>query len=261
MAHAGIIVQDYWQLGAADPGAASGHSGASTTVNSVSGGESLSAYGSSTTYTGNASPGSLLAMSFGGASGYAGSVVLGGTTDGYGIEIWADPTSAPAVGQGEAVFYNGDTSQSGWGIYLTTNNLGDTDWYMLIGGVAVSFGAPVTLDTWSDVAVVSVGGVASFYLNGVAEGGTYFGGNTHPPSGGNSFALVGMNQCGTGFGCFYTSEYFTGNLDDARIFTIDSNGFAPSDLNSGVPEPSSLALMGLGAVALAGWMRRRRAAR
>jgi hypothetical protein len=70
-----------------------------------------------------------------------------------------------------------------------------------------------------------------------------------------------MNQCGTGFGCFYTSEYFTGNLDDARIFTIDSNGFAPSDLNSGVPEPSSLALMGLGAVALAGWMRRRRAAR
>ena len=49
---------------------------------------------------------------------------------------------------------------------------------------------------------------------------------------------------------------FVGNLDEARIFTFAPGQLSPADLDYS-PEPSSLALVGIGAAALAGCVRRR----
>jgi hypothetical protein len=97
-----------------------------------------------------------------------------------------------------------------------------------------------------DVLVRYLDDEARFLVNGVAV--SSYGAYPYAP-GGN--LLFGVNNVGT--------ENFAGNLSNAEIFTF-SGTFTPSELES-APEPSPLALafMGLGAIALAGGMRCRRA--
>jgi hypothetical protein len=240
MARAAIVVQNVWHLGEADsPTAVIGQAGDTTTVDSM-GSANLTATGSGTTYASTTVPNSLVGMSFNGTSGYSGSAVLTTTTDDFGIEIWADPTAYTNA----TVFYDGNTADSGWGIYQYEN-----EWTLLYGGVILNgVGAPVTLGTFNDLALVVEGGVASFYVNGELTG-TVSGYTPNDPS---QYVFIGTDEAGGNF---------VGSLDEARIFTFTDGQFSTSDLQYVAPEPSSLVLAGFGGIALAGWVRRRRAIR
>lgn len=240
MARAGVVVQDYWSLGEHD-------SGIGTTVDSV-GGVNLTASGSPVS-TSTTAPGSTAARYFNGSSGYSGSSVLGSTVDNFGIVIWADPTS----NANGAVFYNGNTGSSGWGIYQCENLNwcpgSGSYWALLFGAGPGLQEVPVALNTYTELALVRDSGVATFYVNGVAVGST----TSFTPFDPAGNVMIGFNPA-------YSGESYVGNLDEARIFTFAPGQFSPADLNYS-PEPSSLALVGLGAIALAGCVRRRKAVR
>jgi len=79
--------------------------------------------------------------------------------DNFSIEAWVNPATTTGT---SAIVYNGDTSFNGWGIYQVGNQF-----EALYGGVTLWGAASVTTNVWQHVALVSSGGVATLYLNGV----------------------------------------------------------------------------------------------
>jgi hypothetical protein len=72
--------------------------------------------------------------------------------------------------------------------------------------------------------------------------------------------LAATGNFGLGFRATDVSRYYTGTIDEARLFTFAEGGFQASDLqNYVVPEPSTWALLLMGGVALLFVLRRHRA--
>jgi Concanavalin A-like lectin/glucanases superfamily len=219
-----------WRLGEADPGAVSGNAGNATTIDSSGNGHTLSLVGTpAPTYTNQTPVGSTLGMIFGGTSGYSGASIATGVNN-WGVEIWAYPTSVAAGTR--SLIYNGNTSTAGFGIYQNGAN-----WALLYGGVILTNVAPVTINQWTDLALVRDAGNATLYVNGVATATTNLAPN---PISGNM--CIGINQAGT--------EQFIGRLDEGRIFTFTSP-FNPSTLfiNQPVSVPA-LSTLGLAMLAI-----------
>ncbi len=87
-----------------------------------------------------------------------------------------------------------------------------------------------------------------FYIDGLLAGSV-----SHTVS-------TGLSGTNTRFGRQYGShaEYFTGSLDNVRIFDTALSAGEIADLDSGIPEPSTVALSFLGLTALATVRRRKR---
>jgi len=174
----------------------------------------------------------------------AGPALLPTTTNNFGMEIIADPNS---TGPAQILFYNGNDSDAGWGLYLAG---GVYDAFF--GGVSFFGGALATAGQDTALALVENNGVATFYVNGVAEGSQLDAYPNPPDSDPNSYLLFGESAGGG-----YT---FGGTLSDAEIFTFAPGQFSPSDLET-VPEPSTLALGLAGFACFAAWARHRRGLR
>ncbi|MCA9926800.1 MAG: hypothetical protein KC421_30745, partial [Anaerolineales bacterium] len=152
----------YWQLGEDDPLAVAGEAGKNPTRGrdenwQVSTLRNLSVFSGAPTYTDSVPPnsGSVLAMSFDGASGYGMiSRVVTAATDNFGIEAWVRPGTGGAAVQ--SVLQNGGGAGtifvSGFGIVIK-----DGTYHVLYGdgsanGALYDTGVAAIPDEWHDVA-------------------------------------------------------------------------------------------------------------
>lgn len=151
-------------------------------------------------------------------------------TDNFAFGIYASATSLDGT-QGD-VFTLGDgydafklsLAPNGW-----SGSSHNTDWIGEASGVTGSF----TPSTWVHLAIVRSSGVSTFYIDGIAQAGTYLGAPVH----GASLLSVSPGR----------SLVFDGLLDEARVVTFDPGEATANVLNAlAVPEPGTALLAGLG---------------
>lgn len=250
VAQAVVTTVAYYKLGDADPGAVVGATAANPTLASV-GAVNLPRIGTPIYSAQSIVRPTPIAVAFNGSTdGFRVAAPISSVTDNFGIEAWVNPTS---IAGNSVIAYNGNTSTAGGGIFRQGNAYG-----VLYGGnVLLVVANSVVLNQWTHLAIVRNAGTTTIYKNGVAIGSTATGPNV--PSGGFS---VGVNPIVAG-------EFFSGEIDEVRMFTFAPGQFATSDLLSGLsytpPAPTVpatswqaqamllLALFGLGA-----WVLRRR---
>ena len=140
-------------------------------------------------------------------------------TDNFGIEAWVNPDVAVG-GHTYVIAFNG--AGNGWGIYQSGSTYSG-----LLGGVGTVGSGTATVGTWTHVALVRSGGVATFYVNGVPSGATSATAPLTPTIG---FAIGSTAQA-------LPSQAFSGAIDEVRVFTFefDSGGaghsfFSTNDL-------------------------------
>lgn len=156
--------------------------------------------------------------------------------DNWGMEAWVKPT---ALNTTQIVVYAGLPSTSGGiGMILANNQV-----RIHFGGKgSVTWDAPgLAADTWTHLAMVRDSGVTSLYVNGI---------NVSPATAHTLEPLAPTAAIGVGSYSYGGGSYFNGKLDNIRLFTFTGGEFASSDLLVVVPEPTSLALIGLAGVCL-----------
>lgn len=142
---------------------------------------------------------------------YGSAALLTTATDNVGLEAWVKPDSIAAGDH--CLVYNGTRGTSGFGIFLNGGN-----YQARIG--STSFGnAPATLGQWVHLALVRSGGIATFYVDGVAAATSaaapvvptgLFGVAASPPA--------------------LNIDFYFGRVDEVRAFTFLPGAFATTDL-------------------------------
>jgi Concanavalin A-like lectin/glucanases superfamily/PEP-CTERM motif len=114
---------------------------------------------------------------------------------------------------------------NGW-----AGSLFNVAWVGPADGVSGSF----TPDTWVHLALIRADGLTTFYIDGVPQGAPLAIAPAH------SSPHISVKPGG--------SAYFDGGIDEARVVTFDSGESTAAVIGAlqGVPEPSSLALLGIG---------------
>lgn len=162
-------------------------------------------------------------------------------TDNFGIVLWARVSDSL---QDAGLFASAKNNDGRLTFHLINGNWAAS--YKGLGWIGASSGAgqTVTADTWTQLAIIRENGIATFYINGVAQSGTsdqvpVFTNNAH-------FAVL---SGGTPY---------LGDLDQLQFFTFDPLTDDPVAALAVIPEPANLAtltaLLGIGFVVL----RRRR---
>src|SRR5439155_24239395 len=118
------------------------------------------------------------------------------------------------VTSGQIIAYNGSTATSGWGIIVSGSIYSG-----LFGGKIIFGSGAATANVWVHVALVRSGGVATIYINGIAAGTSSVSPNL--PTG--NFAVAAPPQSPT-------SQFFTGLVDEVRVFTFTGGQFSTNDL-------------------------------
>ena len=209
-------------------------------------------YGSSAAYAGvgGLPAGSSVALIFTGDVGYYTSPINAGTAN-FGFQTYVRPNNTTGV---QVIAANGGVG-NGWNLFTADGTvLGFSAGYryfvevaglgILDSGITVDAGGPV-----HNLAYVNDNGNNIFYYDFNAVTNSYFGG-----------ILAAEGNFSLGFRASDVSSYYTGTIDEARLFTFAEGGFQASDLqNYVVPEPSTWALLLMGGVALLFVLRRHRA--
>jgi hypothetical protein len=235
-------VTHLWRFAENDPGAVD--NGLIATTTDQIGGASLTA-GGEVRYLAN-TPGSVSSLSaafytLGG--NFTGNVDANlGPSSSFIIEGWFSFDGRPAANT-NILFYNGNPSSSGLGLYVTGNTL-----QLLAGGQSDNTVGTVNINSWNYVALVYDNGQSSVYLNS----------DTVPTY--SSAVSFGGYTGGDAAEKFYVGGGFYGAVDELRVSTF-SGSFNTSMLSysaiSVVPEPSAYAaLAGLAAFGLVAWRRR-----
>ncbi len=160
-------------------------------------------------------------------------------TDNVAIGVYAKASAI--AGNIGTIFGTGD----GGGLDLSLHGNGWAGSLFNVAWVGPEDGAigSFTPDTWVHLALIRADGLTTFYIDGVAQGAPLA---TAPV---NSSPHISVKPGG--------SAYFDGGIDEARVVTFDSGESTGAVIGAlqGVPEPSSVALFGIGCLAL---LRRRR---
>jgi hypothetical protein len=222
--HAAITVVSYWRLGEGDPGVAVGATVANT-IDSV-GANNLQFQGNAS-YANDVAQAAVthtrssLSVNFANSAYATLGRVVSTATDNFGIECWVKPT---ALGGGQIIAYNGAASlgySGGWGLIIATNNT-----YQGLFGGEVSFGTNVAVaNVWTHLALVRASGISILYINGVvaATDSTYTPGLPVLNFGLGAPPQVPTTQVPT-------SQFFTGLMDEVRVFTFSPGQFSTNDL-------------------------------
>jgi sugar lactone lactonase YvrE len=216
---AAITVLDYWRLGEDEP--SPGPAVISTTTDPI-GDHALTASGRPF-YIGDVSvaaaghTGSTLGFwnspSVTATNGsYLHGAVISNLADNFGIECWVNPDTASG---NRCIVYNGDTGGNGWGLYQEGAN-----YAVLYGGQNFVGSSHITTNAWTHLAFVVNEGVTTFYVNGVpvTTSHAYF---PNPPAG--EFGIGAPPP-------LYASEWFSGRIDEVRVFTFGEGQFTTNDL-------------------------------
>ena len=140
------------------------------------------------------------ALSFNGSNQYVNTAApVTAQTDNVTIEAWVKWGG----GSGQAVVYNGNSANSGYGILIDNPNI-----FLMCGGVDVaSSSVGFTPNVWQHIAAVRRSGTWELYSDGVQKnlsGNTAMNPNT--PAGSTLIGSTG------------SSQYFNGQLDEVRIW-------------------------------------------
>ena len=161
-------------------------------------------------------------------------------TDNFGFGIYVQAAANSAATRADVFLLGEDNGAFGFSLDIN-------GWAAGANGVAYIGpveGTGFTANTWVHLALIRSNGVATFYLDGVAQSNTYSGVPVH----GEGHLSVEPN--GTAF--------FDGFLDEARVVTFSegtSNGEVLNALM--VPEPSTAFMAVLSGAAMMGLRRRR----
>jgi len=208
-------------------------------------------YGSSAAYAGvgGLASNSSVALISTGDVGYYTSAINAGTAN-FGFQTYVRPNNTTGL---QVIAANGGVG-NGWNLFTANgSDLGLGSGYryfvevagkgILDSGITVAAGGSV-----QNIAYVNDNGSNLFFYNFSQVASANLGGIN---AAGSNFSL--------GFRASDVSRYFTGTIDEARIFTFQTGQFQASDLqNYVIPEPSTCALV-LGGIANLLLIRRRRA--
>jgi hypothetical protein len=248
-AHSAVTIQSYWSLGEGAVGldSSSANDGEVNSFNNSTGTTILTASPSgvagSTAYAHTTGANNQGLWMFG-----AGSNNQTVPADNWGVQFMVRSTNTASIGLGtwRAVFGMKDASTGG--LVIEAKNVGGTVYWEVNRSGQENLIIPhdtlttVTINEWTNLALVRSGGTTSFYVDGTLAGTST--GSIGTTDGLLAFGL--MQGVGT--------LNFQGDFDEASFFT-----FAPGAFNAGadllVPEPSAALLGGLGMLAL---LRRRK---
>jgi len=126
--------------------------------------------------------------------------------DNITMEAWVKADTLPEASSCIRIMYNGDSSSTGYGIYLV-NNIP----CILMGGVAfASSGVPISTSNWYHLAAVRADGVWKLYINGTEY--------TPENSTAVPKALAGNETFTVGNSSY--RENFTGSIDEVRFWKV-----------------------------------------
>lgn len=138
-----------------------------------------------------------------------------GGVDNFGLEGWVKPQLASAT---SCLFYNGTPGSNGCGIF----QVGST--FQARIGASFFGSVPVEAGTWTHLALVRDGGMATFYANGVAVASS----DTPVLTATGDFSAGGYTNT--------PDQLFNGSVDELRIFTFAAGAFTPDDLLVRAPD-------------------------
>ncbi len=215
-ADAAVTVLHYWRMGEDDSGATAG--GISSNTVDMVGGLTLTnhygplygpLYSSSVSLEAGVHTGSKLCLQFPTGS-YGWGSLISNVVNNFGIELWVCTSNTTGT---NCLAYNGNTSTSGWGLYQEGAN-----YYGLFGGVVMFGAAPAVAGVWQHLALVRDNGTTTLYLNGAVVSSSTSAPNI--PTGG----------FGVGAPALYALQFFSGYLDEVRVFTFAAGQFSTNDL-------------------------------
>ncbi len=215
-ADAAVTVLHYWRMGEDDSGATAG--GISSNTVDMVGGLTLTnhygplygpLYSSRVSLAAGVHTGSKLCLQFPTGS-YGWGSLISNVVNNFGIELWVCTSNTTGT---NCLAYNGNTSTSGWGLYQEGAN-----YYGLFGGVVMFGAAPAVAGVWQHLALVRDNGTTTLYLNGAVVSSSTSAPNI--PTGG----------FGVGAPALYALQFFSGYLDEVRVFTFAAGQFSTNDL-------------------------------
>jgi hypothetical protein len=211
-------------------------------------------YASSAAYAGigGLPSGSSVALITGGDAGFYNATAIDAGTVNFGFQTYVRPNNTTGV---QVIAANGGIG-NGWSLFTADGTLlGLSEgcrFFVELSGIGF-LDSGITVDAGGivhNIAYVNDNGSNLFYYDFTQVASANLGGIN---AAGANFSL--------GFRASDVSRYYTGTIDEARLFTFAPGGFSASELtNYVVPEPSSLALVcvGLGAALAVYRFRRRR---
>lgn len=142
-------------------------------------------------------------------------------TDDVTLDGWVNWSGAADPGDGQILFYNGNTSTTGFGLLGTVNDDGTLELQILAGGVDIEdTGVALTASQWHNIALTRDNGTFTLYLDGKLEYSQSWAFNPIDGSPSNpsaSYMMIGAasHECGPG----YKGEGFTGSIADVSVWT------------------------------------------
>nr|WP_245471115.1 VCBS domain-containing protein [Bradyrhizobium genosp. SA-3] len=164
-------------------------------------------------------------------------------TDDVTLDGWVNWNGAADAGHGQILFYNGNTSTTGFGLLGTVNTDGTVELQILAGGVQIAdTGVALTASQWHNIALTRDNDTFTLYLDGHLEYSQSWTVNPIDGSPSNpsaSYMMIGAasDSGAAGFGAegFFGSiadvSLWTAALTQAQIQSIDFTGLTGSEAN------------------------------